>query len=336
VYRDISKRQLETVLTLLHEGKLVALPTETVYGLAADASNEHAVAKIFQAKGRPSNHPLIVHIGSVNQLSQWAKDMPDYAHKLAKAFWPGPMTLILKKQMQVLDAVTGGQDSVGIRISSHPIMQKVLQHFNGGLAAPSANRFGHISPSLAKHVKQSLGDKVDLIIDGGATSVGIESTIIDCTQNHPRILRPGMITADEIAQITHLTIAKNSDETPRVSGDLKSHYAPVTKTFLVGPKELTKHIENNPSMVIISRSKPNINKVIVHDARLPTQQAQHDGKQQHWIIMPNDAQAYAHCLYEQLHFADQLNCGVILIEKTPNTQEWLGVCDRLQKASCQL
>jgi L-threonylcarbamoyladenylate synthase len=332
MFRDISKKQLETALTLLHEGKLVALPTETVYGLAADASNERAVAKIFQVKGRPSNHPVIVHIGSVNQLSQWAKDIPDYAHKLAKAFWPGPMTLILKKQSQVLDAVTGGQDSVGIRISSHPVMQKILKHFNSGLAAPSANRFGHISPSLAKHVKQSLGDKIDLIIDGGATSIGIESTIIDCTQDHPRILRPGMITADEIEQITNLAIAKNSEATPRVSGDLKSHYAPSTKTFLVSVKELTKHIENSPSAVIMSRSKPNINKVIIHDARLPTRQAQHDGKQ-HWIIMPNDAQAYAHCLYEQLHFADQLACNVILIEEVPATAPWTGINDRLQKAS---
>lgn len=332
MYRDISKKQLETALALLRKGRLVALPTETVYGLAADASNEDAVAKIFHAKGRPSNHPVIVHIGSVNQLNEWATDIPDYAYKLAKAFWPGPMTLILKKQTQVLETITGGQDSVGIRIPSHPIMQKVLQHFHGGLAAPSANRFGHISPSLAKHVKESLGDKVDLIIDGGATSVGIESTIIDCTQDHPGILRPGMITADEIEKSTGLTLLQNHSETLRVSGNLKSHYAPGTKTYLVSTKELIQHIESNPSAVIISRSKPIINKVIVHDARLPTRQAQHDGKQ-HWIIMPSDAQAYAHCLYEQLHYADQLDCDVILVENVPGTALWSGINDRLQKAS---
>ena len=332
MYRDISKKQLGAVLALLQEGKLVALPTETVYGLAADASNKEAVAKIFQAKGRPNNHPLIVHIGCIDQLNQWAVDIPGYAHKLAKAFWPGPMTLILKKQTQVLDAVTGGQDSVGIRISSHPIMQKILQQFTGGLAAPSANRFGHISPSTAQHVMQSLGDKVDLIIDGGATSVGIESTIIDCTHSQPRILRPGMITEKEIERATDLAILKGNSETPRVSGALTSHYAPVTKTFLVSAKELTKHLENHPNAVIISRDKPSINKVIIHDARVPTRQVQHTGKQ-HWIIMPNDAQAYAHTLYEQLHFADQLKCDALLIEETPHSEAWAGIRDRIQKAS---
>lgn len=332
MYRDISKKQLETTVALLQQGGLVALPTETVYGLAADASNEHAVSKIFKAKGRPSNHPVIVHVGSIDQLNQWAKDIPDYALKLAKTFWPGPMTLILKKQKSVLDAITGGQDSVGIRIPSNPIMQKVLQRFDGGLAAPSANRFGHISPSSARHVKQSLGDNVDLIIDGGPTSIGIESTIIDCTGNHPRILRHGMITENDIEKAAGLTILKNTSDAPRVSGALKSHYSPVTKTFLANAQDITKHLQDNRSIVVLSRSKPNVNKVIIHDARIPTRSTQYQGKQ-HWIIMPNDAQAYAHSLYEQLHFADNLACDALLIEEVPNTMRWKGINDRLKKAS---
>lgn len=347
MHRSISKKQLNLAVEIINNGGLVALPTETVYGLAADGTNPDAVKKIFSAKGRPADHPLILHLADANQLNRWAKNIPDYAYQLAKSYWPGPMTLILKKQPHVLDLVTGGQNTVGLRVPNHPIAQKVLQTLNEqnkhkpvALAAPSANSFGRISPTLAEHVQEDLGDKVNLILDGGSCSIGIESTIIDCTRDQPRILRPGVISEIDIKNITGLTPLEKptSDNTnnpaPRVSGDLKSHYAPNTTTVLVNPIELNSYCEKFNNYVVLSREKPSISPVKIYDARIPTSYIHKSDHPKNWILMPEDYAAYAHCLYEQLHLADHLRCEQIIVEDVPKDNiHWAGIRDRLLKAS---
>lgn len=313
-FQSISPQDLYHAVNTLKAGGLLGLPTETVYGLAADASNEKAIQKIFLAKGRPSDHPLIVHLAHLTQLADWAcaNNTPAYAFRLAERFWPGPMTLILPKQSHVLDIITGGQPTVGLRIPNHPIAHAVLTAFGGGLAAPSANLFGHISPTSAQHVKQSLGDRVDWIIDGGPCTIGIESTIIDCTQAQPRLLRPGMITPNIIKETTGLTLNQENKATPRVSGALASHYAPRTPTHLV----TTIEIDQAENAVVLSHRQPTIRKAGVR-----------------WLAMPNTAQAYAHALYQKLHEADELRHEQILIEGVPSDPEWQGIRDRLMKAS---
>ncbi|WP_442770390.1 L-threonylcarbamoyladenylate synthase, partial [Zoogloea ramigera] len=192
---------IQRAVQLLRQGELVALPTETVYGLGADALNPDAVAKIFAAKGRPSDHPLIVHLADASQIMTWAREVPKDAIALARAFWPGPLTLILKRDESVPDLVTGGQDTVGLRVPNHPVALELLRAFGSGVAAPSANRFGRISPTTAEHVRQELGERVALILDGGACAVGLESTIVDLSRGVPVILRPGAIGADDIARV---------------------------------------------------------------------------------------------------------------------------------------
>ena len=217
---------------LLKAGGLVALPTETVYGLGADATNKEAVARIYEVKGRPADHPLIVHIHSMQSLGDWADEIPDYAISLARDFWPGPMTLVLKRSILAEDFVTGGQPTVGLRVPDHVIALALLSAFakigGHGIAAPSANRFGHVSPTTAQAVQDEIGeylDKTDLILDGGPSSVGVESTIIDCTSDAPRILRPGAITIEMIEESTGLKVL-TAESNIRVSGSLENHYAP--------------------------------------------------------------------------------------------------------------
>ena len=222
----------------LKAGALVAFPTETVYGLGADATNEAAVSRIYQVKGRPADHPLIVHIGSAQSISDWALDIPDYAIALARNFWPGPMTLIFKRSTLAKDFITGGQETIGLRVPDHTVALALLDEFSKqggkGVAAPSANRFGHVSPTTASAVKEELAEYLlpeDLILDGGPSQVGVESTIIDCTQSAPRILRPGAITIEMIEEITGEKISSAGDEI-RVSGSLENHYAPRARVLL--------------------------------------------------------------------------------------------------------
>ena len=222
----------------LKAGDLVAFPTETVYGLGADASNSQAVAKIYAVKGRPSDHPLIVHIASMERMGDWARDVPEYAIALARSFWPGPMTLILKRSEQAGDFITGGQDSVGVRVPDHVAALALLEAFERaggmGVAAPSANRFGHVSPTTAAAVIEELGDylsKDDLVLDGGACDVGVESTIIDCTGAAPSVLRPGAISVAMIEECTGLKTGQSGQEI-RVSGSLENHYAPIAQVLL--------------------------------------------------------------------------------------------------------
>ena len=223
---------LTTAAQLLKAGGLVALPTETVYGLGADATNKDAVARIYEVKGRPADHPLIVHIHSMQSLGDWADEIPSYAISLARDFWPGPMTLILKRSILAEDFVTGGQPTVGLRVPDHVVALALLSAFakigGQGIAAPSANRFGHVSPTTAQAVQDEIGeylDKTDLILDGGPSSVGVESTIIDCTSDAPRILRPGAITIEMIEESTGLKVS-TAESNIRVSGSLENHYAP--------------------------------------------------------------------------------------------------------------
>uniref|UniRef100_UPI002FDD1BFD L-threonylcarbamoyladenylate synthase n=1 Tax=Pelomicrobium sp. TaxID=2815319 RepID=UPI002FDD1BFD len=212
------EREIAKAVDILRAGGLVAFPTETVYGLGADARNPEAVGKIFAAKGRPQHHPVIVHLAEAAQLEAWAVDIPDGARRLAERFWPGPLTLILRRGPGVPDAVTGGQDTVGLRVPAHPVAQALLQAFGGGIAAPSANRFGRLSPTTAQHVEAELDGAVDLILDGGACPVGIESTIVDCAGERPTLLRPGHIGREVLEEALGVRVEAPGPGAPRAPG----------------------------------------------------------------------------------------------------------------------
>jgi L-threonylcarbamoyladenylate synthase len=229
---------IEGAAAALREGKLVAFPTETVYGLGADAQNVHAVARIFAVKGRPANHPLIVHIASARELPNWAAHVPDGAWRLAEACWPGPLTLLLAKGPRVPLTTTGGLRSVGLRVPAHPMALALLRRFGGGIAAPSANRFGCVSPTCAEHVQRDLGSDVDVLLDGGPCSVGVESTIVDLTHDVPLLLRPGGVAAEELESILGVKLGRAAPADVRAPGMLASHYAPRALVELVEPAEL--------------------------------------------------------------------------------------------------
>jgi len=244
VNSNCTKSTIKRAATALREGNLVAFPTETVYGLGADAQNKDAVAKIYMTKDRPTDHPLIVHLSSIEYIDKWAKDIPDYAISLARAFWPGPMTLILPRKKIAKNFITGGQDSVGVRIPSHSVALALLKEFESqgglGVAAPSANRFGKVSPTTAEDVHSELFNYLkpnDLILNGGQSSIGVESTIINCTKDLPTILRPGALTPNIIQDTLGISIeigSNNQEKKLRTSGLLESHYAPVAKVFITG------------------------------------------------------------------------------------------------------
>lgn len=318
---------IEKAVGLLRRGELVALPTETVYGLGADALNPEAVARIFAAKGRPADHPLIVHLPDAEHLTRWASRVPREAIALARAFWPGPLTLILPRDPMVPDAVTGGQDTVGLRVPGHPVALALLKAFDSGIAAPSANRFGRISPTTAQHVEEELGDRVAMILDGGACDVGIESTILDLSGNIPRILRPGAISAERIAavigrmpeQVTKVSAASGGT-TPRVSGSLAAHYAPTTALVLVEHAELDAEIR---------RRAANAERIAVY-----ARHADNAGVSVHiWLRAPDTAEAYAHDLYAALRALDASGADMILLETPPADPEWSAIHDRLGRAA---
>jgi L-threonylcarbamoyladenylate synthase len=318
--------EIERAAAILRAGGLVAFPTETVYGLGADASNPAAVAKIFAAKGRPQDHPVIVHLGRIELLPLWAGEIPAAARKLAAAFWPGPLTLILKRASGVPDCVTGGQDTVGVRIPGHPVALELLQAFAGeeggrafsGVAAPSANKFGRISPTTAGHVRAELGAAVDRVLDGGECGVGIESTIVDLSRGRAVLLRPGAIMPAQIAAVIGAEVELPDAAAPRVSGSLASHYAPRTPLHLVAPAEL-------PAKLAALRGK---RLAVLARADAP------DGLTDvSWQTAPRAAAGYAHYLYASLRRLDALGCAAILVEAPPSTPEWQGVNDRLRRAS---
>jgi L-threonylcarbamoyladenylate synthase len=308
----------------LRAGELVAFPTETVYGLGADAGNPDAVHRIFAAKGRPSDHPVIVHLGRVEQVERWAREFPDGARKLASVFWPGPLTLILPRAAHVGDAITGGQDSVGLRMPAHPVAKALLAAFGElggtGVAAPSANRFGHVSPTTAQHVEDDLGGAVAMILDGGACEVGIESTIVAFTGDTPVLLRPGGIGVDVIARVLGRAPGAPGADAPRASGSLASHYAPHAPAFRVASSELLREVAE--------REVRGARVAVL--ARTLTRPAGYAGA---WIAAPADAPRYAHDLYANLRALDAPGITTMLIEDVPEDDTWLAVRDRLARAA---
>jgi L-threonylcarbamoyladenylate synthase len=311
---------IDEAVAILRAGDLVAFPTETVYGLGADASNPAAVEKIYAAKGRPRHHPLIVHLASAEELGEWAIDMPSSAQRLATRYWPGPLTMILKRAPHVSDRVTGGQNTIALRVPSHPVAQALLSAFGGGIAAPSANRYGRVSATTAEHVRSEFQDTVQCVLDGGPSQVGIESTILDLSGDTPALLRPGAITAREIEETLGQPLAAASAASPRAPGMLEKHYAPLTPLMLM---EADLVLELAASM---TRQGQRI-AVLARSARQPMLQ------RLTWIAAPADATSYAHDLYANLRALDAAGCTAILVEAPPLTSEWAAVHDRLTRAA---
>jgi len=298
---------------LLKAGGLVALPTETVYGLGADATNKDAVARIYKVKGRPADHPLIVHIHSMQSLADWADEIPSYAISLARDFWPGPMTLVLKRSLLAEDFVTGGEPTVGLRVPDHVIALALLSEFakfgGKGIAAPSANRFGHVSPTTAQAVQEEIGeylDAKDLILDGGACNVGVESTIIDCTSDAPRILRPGAITIEMVEESTGLKISKVETDI-RVSGSLENHYAP----------NATVDLNRNPTA--------GEGFIALADIETPANVIR--------LAAPNSVEDFARVMYSALREGDAQGLKSVVVAEPVGDGLALAIRDRLMRAS---
>ena len=309
---------LRSAAKTLLEGNLVAFPTETVYGLGADASNKQAVARIYATKGRPADHPLIVHIHSMKVMGQWVEDVPEYAISLGRNFWPGPMSLIFKRSKLAQDFITGGQDTVGIRVPNHIIALALLEDFHNlggrGVAAPSANRFGHVSPTTAQAVSDELSAYLkpeDQILDGGPSAVGVESTIIDCTGNAPRILRPGGITAEMIEQSTGINLISSEQESNsseiRVSGSLEKHYSPAAKVIL--------DVTPIAGQGFIAASRRVTPKGVTR------------------LAAPKNLNEFARDLYSALRKADELGLAEVIVEQPQGDGLAIAIRDRLERAS---
>jgi L-threonylcarbamoyladenylate synthase len=312
---------IDRAVAALRRGEVIGLPTETVYGLAADASNPSAVRRIFELKQRPADHPLIVHLAAAEQMCAWARELPASAHALAARFWPGPMTLIVKRAARVCDLVTGGQDTVGLRVPSHPVAQAVLRAFGDGLAAPSANRFGHVSPTTAEHVREEFGEALALVLDGGPCEVGIESTIVDLSRDTPRVLRPGRIDDAALAEVLHCAVAHGADAaSPRVPGVLATHYAPRTPAELLPRVALAARVD---------RARAGGETALV--LAIGTLPAGVDG-----LALPAEARDYARHLYAALRRLDAEGADRILIEQPPAGSAWAAVNDRLSRAAATL
>ncbi len=297
----------------LKSGSLIAFPTETVYGLGADATNQQAVARIYEVKGRPADHPLIVHVGDMQDIAQWSDEIPDYAIALARAFWPGPMTLILKRSSLAQDFITGGQETVGLRVPNHVIALALLNEFKKiggkGIAAPSANRFGHVSPTTAQAVSDELSQYLapdDLLLDGGPSQVGVESTIIDCTTQSPKILRPGAITEEMIEEVTKLDLSYDASEI-RVSGSLENHYSPSAQVIL----DIT----------------PEKGDGFIASIEIPTP----DGVIR--LASPINNEDFARVLYAALRSADEQSLSRVVVKQPSGDDISFAIRDRLLRAS---
>ena len=329
-----SSQSIALAAQALQSGELIGLPTETVYGLAADACNTQAVAKIFSIKGRPSDHPLIVHVTDMESAERFASEIPDFAKRLIDAFWPGPLTLILPRITDIATAAAGGQNSVGIRSPSHPIARQILLAAQNlgvwGVAAPSANKFGRVSPTTAAHVREEFGDAL-LVVDGGACDVGIESAIVDCTRGQPVLLRPGVLTLEQLSAACAEKVLLEGEmltkvlSAPKAPGTLVAHYAPAAKLFLMDNYEIEQKLAqrtDGSSLAIWSR------------APVKTQsQGRLDKKTAiHWQQMPSDPAQCAQMLFAQLRAFDALGAEQIWVESPPSESAWEGVHDRLRRA----
>lgn len=307
----INSNELANAVKRLKEGKLIVFPTETVYALAGDARNLAAVQQIFALKGRPTNQALSVLLAKEHSLDKWARDIPMIAEKLAQHFWPGPLTLILHKEKSVLTALTGGQDKIGLRVPDHPIAQAILNSFGNGLAAPSANRSSHLSPTQIEHVRQEFDNELELIIDGGPCAIGIESTIIDVTFDLPRILRLGAISLEQLKPITPYEIEE------------------FTVSHCLSKKPLLKQVSEQELAFIIDNYL-NQHKTLTVLGLGPTKK---QSKNLTWIHMPNDASQYGRVLYKYLHEAEQHVNDAILVESVPRLKAWTGIQAILDKYS---
>lgn len=308
---------IEAALEVLRRGGLVAIPTETVYGLAADASDPDAVRRIFQVKGRPADHPVIVHVAGADALARWADPVPPEAVALAEAFWPGPLTLVLPRRAGVSDVVTGGRGTVGVRAPAHPLTERLLQRFGGGVAAPSANRFGRVSPTRAEHVVADLGADVDLVLDGGPCDVGVESTIVEVADDIT-VLRTGRIGADEVEAVLGRPVRRDAAGPSRAPGMLPSHYAPAARVVLAADavEAVAPLLDAGERVAVVSEHLP---------AGLPPEVV---------VLDPvGDAEGYARHLYERLRAADA--AGVDVVVAVPPASDGIGaaVLDRLRRAA---
>ena len=315
-----SQAELEAAVDALRDGELVAFPTETVYGLGANASNPTAVRKVFELKGRPPSHPVIVHIDERRFLKRWVREMPPRAELLADAFWPGPMTLVLPRAETVHDIVTGGQDSIAMRIPSHPMARQLLNAFGGGIAAPSANRFGRLSATRAEHVQDEFGDAVKVVLDGGECQVGLESTIVSCMDGDIRLLRPGAVTLGQLRKVVGDVQIGADRSAPRVPGSMAAHYAPITPMAIVPAGELDALAES------LSEGGQ---RIAVLAQRLPLKTYEFVT----WINTGTRAEAYAHDLYSNLRTLDKAGCARILVQEVPGDERWDAIRDRLVRAA---
>jgi L-threonylcarbamoyladenylate synthase len=311
---------ISVAVAALHEGGLVAFPTETVYGLGADAANPEALRRLFAVKGRPATHPVIVHLGEPGDIDEWAIDVTEVAHELARVCWPGPLTLVLRRSRRVPDEVTGGRDTVGLRVPGHHIALRLLRAFGGGVAAPSANRFGRISPTTAADVRADLGDDVDMVLDGGPCDVGVESTIVDCTGDEPVILRPGGVSSEVVDALAGDPVPVATDAAGRAPGTLASHYAPRARVVVVGADNVVDRaitlLDTGKRVGVLAEKRPD---------DLPAGVT--------LLEPPGDADEYARVLYARLRFADAQRLDVLLAVPPAEVGIGAAVADRLRRAA---
>jgi L-threonylcarbamoyladenylate synthase len=312
---------IERAADVLRAGGLVALPTETVYGLGANAEDPVAVARIFQVKGRPPSHPLIVHIAAADQLDEWVEEVPATARLLAGHFWPGPLTLVLRRGHRVPLEATGGLETVAVRVPDHPVALALLAAFGGGVTAPSANRFGSVSPTTADHVRAELGDAVDFVLDGGSCEVGVESTIVDVTGDTPSILRPGGVTREDLEAVLGHPVAVPSSSGVRVPGQHPSHYAPRARVVLVEPEKVVAEAE------LAQEAGHQVG------VFLPPSLAGAEVKAHAVVALPGVMDAYAHGLYGFLRELDQQGCDLIVASLPVEEGLGLAVANRLRRAA---
>lgn len=315
---NISK-QIQNAKQALLSGKLVVFPTETVYGLGTNANDPEAVSQIFRAKGRPSSHPVIVHIGKLEQLSQWAINIPREAYLLAKRYWPGPLTLILESAPSVSGIITGGQATIGVRIPRHPIALELLEAFGSGIAAPSANTFGRLSPTSVNQISSDIAYAADVILDGGVCEVGIESTIVDLSGSTARILRPGMLSIDEIKLVLGEDVCATAETIFQFPGGCNAHYAPITPLFLLSSNMIASIASNRPG------TQPIVAVVCSTRMNLPSGYIQK--------FLPRDPTVWARQLYATLRKFDLMEPECIIVEIPPKRPEWIAILDRLSRAA---
>src|SRR6266446_600291 len=308
--------EIESAVQALRDGELVAFATETVYGLGANAQNPAAVAKIFEAKGRPPNHPVIVHLDSPRFLHRWVREVPEVAMRLAERFWPGPFTMVMPRAANVHDVITGGQDTIAIRVPAHPMAQQLLTAFGGGIAAPSANRYGRLSPTRAEHVREELGDAVRVILDGGECQIGLESTIVSFEGDGVRLLRPGSVTATQIRAVVGELFSDDGRPVPRVPGSPPTHYAPTTHMTIVPAGEIDAQADAASS---------GGRRVAVLAQRLPLRAH----KYATWINAGRRPENYGRDLYANLRTLDKAGCQRILVQDVPEGESWDAIRDRL-------